>query len=402
MATGYVRTIRTLLVDDSLLFREALLRELRKTEDIDIVAQASNPFEARDRIMEQDPDIMVTDINMPKMSGVEFIRKLMAQYPIPTVVVSSNAEAIREAIAEGAVGGVQKPTFSNRRDFADFAEEVADKIRQAMRKSGAQIAISPERFERGDAAPHPSVAATPPQAASVPSPQSQSLASASQQATQAAQASAKNVFENVLPASRKGNAPVQLLKTGKTLIAIGASTGGTDAIAEVMRALPAGLPGIVIVQHMPGEFTGMFSHRLNSLCNFPVVEAKSGDRVEPNKALVAPGGFQFKVTRGVGGEGLAVAINPGEKVSGHCPSVDVMFASVAEACGAKAIGVILTGMGQDGANGLLAMRQAGAQTIGQDERTCIVYGMPKVAFDKGAVRYQLPLDQIAAKIVALL
>jgi two-component system chemotaxis response regulator CheB len=184
------------------------------------------------------------------------------------------------------------------------------------------------------------------------------------------------------------------------VIAIGASTGGTDAIATVMAALPAGLPGILIVQHMPADFTGMFSQRLNAICAFPVWEAKTGDRVVPSCAMVAPGNYQFKLVKGP--DGYSVMTYKGEKVSGHCPSVDVMFSSVAAEAGANAIGVILTGMGADGAKGLLAMRQAGAKTIGQDEQSCVVYGMPKVAYEKGAVLYQLPLKQIAGKIVSLL
>ena len=188
--------------------------------------------------------------------------------------------------------------------------------------------------------------------------------------------------------------------TGKRVIAIGASTGGTEAIFRVLRDLPADLPCIVVVQHMPGEFTGMFADRLNAACAFPVREARNGDRVAPSAAFVAPGGFQLRVSRTSDALGLSVA--PGGKVSGHCPSVDVLFSSVAASVGANAIGVILTGMGSDGANGLLEMRRAGAQTVGQDKATSIVYGMPKAAYDVGAVACQLPIGQIAEKIVSLL
>jgi two-component system chemotaxis response regulator CheB len=196
------------------------------------------------------------------------------------------------------------------------------------------------------------------------------------------------------------NAKLWRKPTDKVLIAIGASTGGTEAIAELVSALPAGLPGIVIVQHMPQDFTSMFADRLHSICSFEASEAKDGDIVAANTALVAPGNYQLRVVRRFNGFGVSVA--PGEKVSGHCPSVDVMFRSVAEVAGARAIGVILTGMGQDGAYGLLEMKNNGAKTIGQDEKSCVVYGMPKVAYDIGAVDYQLPISQIAAKILELL
>ena len=188
--------------------------------------------------------------------------------------------------------------------------------------------------------------------------------------------------------------------TDKVVIAIGASTGGTEAIAGLVSSLPAGLPGIIIVQHMPQDFTTMFAERLNSLCNFEAREAKNGDLIEPGLALVAPGSFQLRMTKMA--DDYCVSVLPGEKVSGHCPSVDVLFSSVAAAAGSRAIGVILTGMGKDGSDGLLEMRKRGAKTIGQDEKSCVVYGMPKVAYDKGAVMYQLPLERIPAKILELL
>ena len=205
-------------------------------------------------------------------------------------------------------------------------------------------------------------------------------------------------FDNENP---KSMAELLEKNTNIKIIAIGASTGGTDAIASIVSALPAGLPGILIVQHMPADFTGMFANRLNSICSFPVWEAKNGDKISPNTALVAPGELQLKVVRDADG-GNSVNIYTGKKVSGHSPSVDVMFSSVAVAIGKYALGVILTGMGQDGAAGLLEMRRAGAVTIGQDEKSSIVYGMPKVAYDKGAVCYQMPLNQISAKIQSLL
>ncbi|MDR1440343.1 MAG: chemotaxis-specific protein-glutamate methyltransferase CheB [Clostridiales bacterium] len=338
--------MRVLIVDDSMLFREALRRELSKEDDIDVVALAVDPFDARDMIMELDPDIMVSDINMPKMNGVDFIERLMPQYPLPTVVVSSNREYISAALKAGAAGGVEKPSAGHGRGFSAFARQVAAEIRVAMKTDRRGARQQPDGAKQpGDA-----------------------------------------------QGARYGGSVLA--------IAIGASTGGTDAIADVVSALPAGLPGIVIVQHMPADFTGMFSGRLNSICAFPVREAKTGDRVTPGTALVAPGDFQMRVVKNPDGA-LSVAVAHGEKVSGHCPSVDVLFSSVASSAGQNAIGVILTGMGHDGADGMLEMKLAGAGTIGQDEKTCVVYGMPRAAYEKGAVRYQLPIGQIAAKIVSL-
>ena len=321
--------IKLLVVDDSYFFRNALSQELTKDMDFEVAGLASDPFEARDKIVQIDPDVMVLDINLPRMNGVEFIKRLMAQYPIPIIVMSSNRNFVSEAIAAGAVDGLEKPSGDDGRSLQDFIRELSIKIKSA----------SPTR---------------------------------------------RAAFR----------------ATTKSIIAIGASTGGTNAIADIMAALPPGLPGIVIVQHMPAEFTGMFANRLNMLCAFTVTEARNGDQVRPGTALVAPGDYQLRVVKN--GDRLAVSLQRGEKVSGHCPSVDVMFSSVAESAGARAIGVLLTGMGQDGAHGLLSMKRSGARTIGQDEKSCIVYGMPKVAYDIGAVECQLPLNHIAGRVVSLL
>ena len=355
------KRIRTLIVDDSPLMRDSLARELSKDSELLVVATAPDPYEAHDCIMLHGPDVMVSDINMPKMSGIDFIVKLMAQHPIPIVVISSSSGFIEAARKVGAVSGVLKPS-GPRNDFASFAAEVIRKVKAAS--------------ARGMASPPP----PPPRLPPLPPPPADGAAPG-------------------MPLAGRG-APSLIKKTNVSLIAIGASTGGTDAIAKVMCSLPAGLPGIVIVQHMPGDFTGMFADRLNAQCSFPVREARDKERIAPGVALVAPGGYQLKVTRS--SEGLGVSVAPGEKVSGHCPSVDVMFESVARSAGANAVGVILTGMGSDGADGLLAMRAAGAQTIGQDKETSVVYGMPKAAYDKGSVQYQLPIEQIAKKVVSLL
>jgi two-component system chemotaxis response regulator CheB len=421
--------IRTLIVDDSTLFREALKRELSKDRDIDVVALAADPFEARDRIMEFDPDIMVSDISMPKMNGVDFISRLMLQYPIPTVVVSSNAEFIKAALRAGAVGGVEKPGTGQRRDFGAFVKLVAAEIRAAMKKDvgvaakmkagranananananagvdaggygddGSGGGYGDGRFGAG-AADDARAARETAYGASHGAAHSASHGAAYGASHGAVHGASRGAVHGASHGAAHGAAAYC---GSKAIIAIGASTGGTDAIAKVVSALPASLPGIVIVQHMPAEFTGMFSARLNSICAFPVREAKTGDRVLPGTALVAPGDYQFKVVKGPEGV-LSVTTVRADKVSGHCPSVDFMFSSVASCAGSRAIGVILTGMGHDGADGLLEMRRAGACTIGQDERSCIVYGMPKVAYEKGGVQHQLPLEKIAAKIMALI
>ena len=390
------RRIQLLVVEDSLFFREALNKELSKNKDFNIVASASDPFEARYEIMLFDPDVMLLDINLPRMNGVEFIKRLMAQYPIPIVVMSSNAELISQAIRAGAMEGVEKP--SQGRDIKAFVREVTAKIKLVAKSDtkGSQPADGEPQGEsanwRGNAAVRGAWCGSGAvsRAAEEAGGKPQTKAGARQGHGETHAGAEPDAAD--LPANARA--------TSKKIIAIGASTGGTDAIAAIMAALPAGIPGIVIVQHMPMEFTGMFASRLNGMCKFPVREAKTGDRILTGTAFVAPGNLHLKVVKNT--DAFTIMTQKGEKVSGHCPSVDVLFESVAACAGAKAIGVILTGMGNDGADGLLRMRLAGAPTIGQDERSCVVYGMPKVAYEKGAVLHQLPLGKIAAQIVALL
>ena len=372
------RRIKILIVDDSLTFRNMLNMELSKESDFEVVAFASDPYEARQKIMLFDPDVMILDVILPKMDGVEFVNHLMSQYPIPVVVISSVREYIVKAICAGAIDGVEKPQGGSIRGMSVFVSELAEKIRYARTQDTRRDRMEPEVSH---------------EATRVRSVGRVNGASRLGQYAKPGLEAESSGHENIAIA-----APAK--KTDVAIIAIGASTGGTNAIADIMMALPAGLPGIVIVQHMPADFTGMFANRLHTTCAMPVHEAKSGDRIQPGTALVAPGSYHFRVVRT--GDMYSALIQPGDKVNGHCPSVDVMFTSVAENMGGKAIGVLLTGMGQDGAYGLLAMRKAGAKTIGQDEKSSVVYGMPKVAYDIGAVAYQLPLNQIASKIVALL
>ena len=296
------KKIRVLVVDDSAVFRTAVKKALEADPLIEVVATATDPFDARDKIIETGPDVMVCDVVMPRMNGIEFIRRLLPQYPIKVVVVSSISEAVLDAMEAGAVDFVAKPDLTKGRTSRQFTDELVEKIK---------VAANAKTFVR-DAPPPPA-----------PKP-----------------------------------SPDACCNPTKRLIAIGASTGGTEAIFEVLSRLPPTVPGIVIVQHIPPEFSRMFAERLNKLLPLNVREAKNGEYVEPGHVLIAPGDKHLTVKKM--GSRLRVEVAPGEKVNGHCPSVDVLFHSVSRACAADSVGVILTGMGSDGAQGLLAMRAGGA------------------------------------------
>lgn len=339
-----MRQIRVLVVEDSMLFRKLLVENLNADPAIQVVATARDPFEARDAILAYQPDVMTLDVELPRMDGIEFLRKLMPQYPLPVVVISSLTEKVFDALNAGAVDFVAKPSAVNQTQIEAFIKnELLVKIKIA---SVAKVS----RFKR----------ALP------------------QEETKPAVAGNKDV-----------------------VIAIGASTGGTEAIAAVLKEFDTDIPGVVLVQHMPPGFTQMYANRLNEECRVRVKEAKSGDVVRPGQVLVAPGGDQHMQLVKMNGS-YQVVLKNAPKVNGHCPSVDVLFDSVAKVAGKKAIGIILTGMGGDGAKGLLEMKKAGARTIGQDESTCIVYGMPKVAYDLGAVEYQEKLPEIAKRTYGIL
>ncbi len=340
--------VKVLIVDDSALVRQVLSRGLGADPDIEVVGTAPDPYIARDKIVHLAPHVLTLDVEMPRMDGIEFLRKLMPQAPMPVIMVSSltqaGAAATFDAMEAGAVDFVTKPGSQFGTGLEQMIGELRTKVKMASRA----------RLKRVVAPAH-----RPPSVKS-------------------------NVLEN----------------TTDKVVAIGASTGGTEAIKEVICNLPPNMPGTVVVQHMPEKFTAMYAERLNSRCSLEVKEAKDGDRIMPGRVLLAPGGFQMRVVR-KGGQ-YRVSCREEARVSGHAPSVDVLFSSVAREVGSNAYGIILTGMGADGAKGLLEMRQAGAHTLGQDEASCVVYGMPRVAFESGAVEKQRPLDQIAPALVQLL
>lgn len=339
-----MRQIRVLVVEDSLVFRELLVQSLNSDPAITVVATAKDPFEARDAIIEYRPDVMTLDVELPRMSGIEFLRKLMPQYPLPVVVISSLSDKVFDALNAGAVDFVAKPSGANREQLEAFIKKellVKVKVASIAKISGwkkTPLVVQEQTFT----------------------------------------VSNKNL-----------------------IVAIGASTGGTEAIATVLKEFGTDIPGVVIVQHMPPGFTQMYANRLNEQCRVRVKEARTGDVVVPGQVLIAPGGDSHMQLVKMNGT-YQVIHRQGPKVNGHCPSVDVLFESVANVAGSRAVGIILTGMGGDGAKGLLAMRKAGARTIGQDESTSIVYGMPKVAYDMGAVEYQEKLPDIAKRTYSIL
>jgi two-component system chemotaxis response regulator CheB len=333
------RAVRVLVVDDSLFMREYIASALSTDPGIEIAGKAADPYEARDKIIELKPDVMTLDINMPKMNGIDFLKKLMPQYPLPVVVISAVGSNVFDALDAGAVDFITKPELKTERDKQQFISEMTVKIKIASIAKVGQHKHSPAR---------------------------------------------STSFENQGPEAKN------------CIIAIGASTGGTEATLSILQELGNDLPGIVVVQHMPPVFTRLYAERLNNICAMEVREAKNNDEVKPGTVLIAPGGLHMGVVRR--GGGFAVECKEGEKISGHCPSVDYLFDSVAKLKGINRLGIIMTGMGSDGAKGLLAMRQSGAFTIGQDQKTCVVYGMPAVANRIGAVEKELPLDAIAREL----
>lgn len=352
--------IKVLVIDDSAVVRQVNKETLEKESDIEVVAVA-DPLYALEKMKLSWPDVIVTDIEMPRMDGITFLKKIMAEHPTPFVVCSSLAEkgaaATMEALAAGALSIITKPKMGVKQFLQESGNDIVSAVRAAARANMRRVkpgAIIPANLR-------PKLTAD---------------------AMLAAQAASNRAMAN----------------TTDKVIAIGTSTGGTQALEAVLTKLPGVTTGIVIVQHMPEKFTAMFAERLNTLCAIEVREAKDGDRVMPGCALIAPGGRHMMLKRS--GAQYYVAVADGPVVNRHKPSVDVLFRSVAQIAGRNALGVIMTGMGDDGARGMKEMHDAGAQTVAEDESTCVVFGMPKVAIDMGGVDKIVPLDGIPQEIIA--
>ncbi|MCG8570626.1 MAG: chemotaxis response regulator protein-glutamate methylesterase [Spirochaetes bacterium] len=346
-----MKKIKVLVIDDSAVVREILTKGLSRDSRIEVVGKAPDPYIARDKIVFLKPDVLTLDIEMPKMDGLEFLKKLMPQYPLPTIVVSSltkhGSDLTLNALEAGAVDYVLKPDQKIGLGLNEMMKELIEKVKLA-----AAVDVSHYKKNRKDL-----------------------------------------VKEHVVTS--------KVLKgTTDKVIAIGASTGGTVALRKLISAFPANMPGIVIVQHMPPVFTKHFADSLNKISKMEVKEAENGDRVIAGRVLIAPGDYHMSVYRS--GGNYIVKCKSGEKVNGHCPSVDVLFNSVAENVGSNALGLILTGMGRDGAAGLLKMRNSGARTLAQDEASSVVFGMPKEAFQCGGAEKLVPLNQAGNELIELI
>jgi two-component system, chemotaxis family, protein-glutamate methylesterase/glutaminase len=352
--------IRVLIVDDSASVRQALTAILSEDPEINVIGAAADPFVAAKRIQEEVPDVITLDVEMPRMDGITFLRKLMSQCPVPVVMCSSlteqGSETLLQAMEAGAVDVILKPRIGVADHLIEHHLQIRDVVKAAAR---ARV--------RGRPAPRPFAQAGP----------------------------AKKLTADAVLPPPTGRA---MSRTTEMVVCIGASTGGTEALREVLEALPANSPGIVIVQHMPENFTRAFAKRLNGLCEVDVKEAADGDPVLRGHVLIAPGGRHTMLERQ--GARYHVSVRDGPLVSRHRPSVDVLFRSAARAAGSNAVGIIMTGMGDDGARGLLEMQQGGARTFAQDEATSVVFGMPKEAIARGAADRVIPLGQIARELLA--
>lgn len=337
---------KVLIVDDSALMRQLLTRILSSDPELEVIGSAMDPFVAREKIKALNPDVLTLDIEMPRMDGLTFLEKLMLGHPMPVVMISSltdkGADTTLRALSLGAVDYISKPKIDVSNGTIDQADEIIAKVKAAAR---AKVRVG-SRTEK--------------------------------------------------PPVEIASKQVHFSATHK-VVAIGASTGGTEALKDLLSALPADFPGIVMVQHMPEAFTNPFAARLNTACRINVQEARDGDRILPGHALLAPGGHQMEVIRR--GMEYAVRVYRGERINRHLPSVDVLFSSCARHLGKNALGVILTGMGADGADGMLEMKHAEAFNIAQDEASCVVFGMPREAILRGAVDQVLPLSRIPAALL---
>jgi two-component system chemotaxis response regulator CheB len=352
-----VKRIKLLVVDDSAVVRQAVTRLLAADPEIEVTAAVADPLLAMERMKQQWPDVLLLDIEMPRMDGITFLKKIMAERPTPVVICSTlteqGARITLTALAAGAVAIITKPKLGLKSFLLDASDEIASAVKSAARANLKRLVLpGPEQ--------RPPPPSNPPR------------------------------FK---PSA--GDAPAPL---GECIVAIGASTGGTQALEVVLSALPQFCPGIVLVQHMPEKFTAAFAARLASVCEIAVKEAENGDRVLMGQALIAPGGKHMRLTRS--GGRYHVEVLDGPLVNRHRPSVNVLFRSVAKVAGKSALGVIMTGMGDDGAAGLLEMRNVGARTVAQSEDTCVVYGMPKEAVKCGAVEKTVPLSEIGREILS--
>ena len=346
-----MKKTRVLIVDDSSFIRNMLAQGLAQDPEIEIVATAEDPFEARDKIVEFKPDVMTLDVVMPKMNGLEFLQKLMPQHPIPVIMVSSYTSTFSkitfDALVAGAIDFVLKPSSLSGNGLPELLVELRNKV-----KAAAQVDISRHRLS------------------------------------------------HTTMKSRGENKDKSIVDHSKRVIAIGASTGGTNALKELLPSLSVNSPGIVVSQHMPSGFTKTFADRLNEITKMKVKEAETGDLIEPGKVLIAPGDFHLEVQKQ--GNKFKVICYKGPKMNGHRPSVDVLFKSVAKVVGSEAIGILLTGMGEDGANGLKEMRLSGSRTLAQDKNSSIIFGMPKKAWDIGAAEQLVSLQNMHIKINKIL
>jgi two-component system chemotaxis response regulator CheB len=343
--------IKVMVVDDSAVVRQVVAGILSADPEIEVIAAVADPILAMMRMKAQWPDVIVLDIEMPRMDGITFLKKIMTEHPTPVVICSTLAEAGAQtsmvALAAGAVAIITKPKIGLKQFLEDASEDMVTTVKGAAK---ANVRVL--------------------------------------------HATAKNTADVIMPAADKHSAMIQ---TTDRVVALGTSTGGTQALEVVLTSLPRVTPGIVIVQHMPEKFTAAFAERLNSLCQIEVKEAQNNDRVVNSRALIAPGGKHMLLRRT--GAQYYVEVMDGPLVNRHRPSVDVLFRSVAKCAGANALGVIMTGMGDDGAAGLAEMRKAGARTVAQDEASCVVYGMPKEAVKRGGVEKTVPLTGIGREIM---
>ena len=346
-----MKRIQVLVVDDSAVVRQVVSALLAQDPEIEVMAAVADPILAMSRMATQWPDVIVLDIEMPRMDGITFLKKIMAERPTPVVICSTltdrGTETSLAALAAGAVAIITKPKIGLKQFLSDASEDLTSAVKAAAKANVRKLQVT-----------H------------------------------------KHTADVILPPAEPSRQA--MIQTTERVVALGTSTGGTQALELVLTALPRVSPGIVIVQHMPEQFTAAFASRLNGLCQIEVKEAQNNDRVIQGRALIAPGGKHMLLRRN--GAQYFVEVVDGPLVNRHRPSVDVLFRSVAKCAGANALGVIMTGMGDDGAVGLLEMRKAGAQTLAQDEKSCVVYGMPKEANKRGAVGRFVPLEGIAREI----